>query len=240
MTSGYDVDLAHVHDAGFTDVVLRAAPGLLALLGRAARPGALVVDLGCGSGVWARVLLDRGYRVLGVDLSEPLLALARRRAPEAEFRLGSLFREAIPPCAAVTSLGECVNYLFDPAGEGGLAALAHRVHAALPPGGLFLFDTIEPGQAPPGHTVRGFTEGDDWTVLVEKREEAGILTRRIVTFRRDGGQWRRSEETHRQHLLAGAQAAAVLRAGGFRVRVRRVWGEAPLLPGRAALIARKP
>jgi predicted TPR repeat methyltransferase len=29
-----------------------------------------VIDLGCGSGLWARGFVDAGYRVLGIDISE--------------------------------------------------------------------------------------------------------------------------------------------------------------------------
>src|SRR6185369_8976823 len=46
-------------------------------------PGAHVLDLGCGSGVPARFLLDRGFALTGVDGSLELLKLARGRCPEA-------------------------------------------------------------------------------------------------------------------------------------------------------------
>lgn len=48
------------------------------------RPGARVLDLGCGSGVpIARYLLDRGCRVLGLDASPAMLRLFRTACPEA-------------------------------------------------------------------------------------------------------------------------------------------------------------
>jgi len=46
-------------------------------------PAAHVLDLGCGSGVPARFLLDRGFALTGVDGSLELLKLARGRCPEA-------------------------------------------------------------------------------------------------------------------------------------------------------------
>ena len=49
------------------------------------RPGDRVLELGCGTGLKTRLLLDRGAVVTGVDRSEPMLARARRRAPEATF-----------------------------------------------------------------------------------------------------------------------------------------------------------
>lgn len=46
-----------------------------------------ILDLGCGSGRDARYFSDRGYNVIGVDLSENLLDIARENAPDADFRL---------------------------------------------------------------------------------------------------------------------------------------------------------
>ncbi|HKC44472.1 MAG TPA: class I SAM-dependent methyltransferase [Burkholderiales bacterium] len=50
-----------------------------------ASPGGHILDVGCGSGSpIARHLLDRGYRVTGVDGSLEMLRLARTNCPEAE------------------------------------------------------------------------------------------------------------------------------------------------------------
>lgn len=53
-----------------------------------AKEGALVVDLGCGNGALSKKLLDRGYRVLGIDASEEMLNIARSQYPEIEFQQG--------------------------------------------------------------------------------------------------------------------------------------------------------
>jgi len=100
---GYGEDLAYVHDAGFTGYCLNAAPGLLRALKRNGITGGLVIDLGCGSGRWARELNQAGYEVLGVDQSPAFIRLARRIAPRSRFVNASLLRVALPACAAVTS-----------------------------------------------------------------------------------------------------------------------------------------
>jgi SAM-dependent methyltransferase len=145
----YGEDLAYIHDVGFGDFALGSAPGMLEILGRSGIRGGLVVDLGCGSGLWARELARAGYSVLGIDISEAMISIARSRVPEAEFRVASVFDAEIPPCEAVTSVGEVFNYLFDPHNDTQtLARLFQRVYEALAPGGLFLFDVAEPGQTP--------------------------------------------------------------------------------------------
>jgi SAM-dependent methyltransferase len=244
MAEFYREDLAYIHDVGFGAYALGSAPGILAILDRNRIREGLVVDLGCGSGLWAQELRRVGYHVLGIDLSEQIIAIARKRVPEAEFRVGSLFDADIPLCHAVTAVGEVLNYLLDPKGHSGegLLALFHRVYAALVPGGVFIFDLAEPGQVLPGTVTKEFTEGEDWVVLVEKEEdtEKATLTRRIVTFRRIRGYYRRDDEVHRLRLHKSTEVAKQLREVGFRVRIMRSYGRYRLPGAHAAFVARKP
>jgi ubiquinone/menaquinone biosynthesis C-methylase UbiE len=47
---------------------------------------AQVLDVGCGTGIPAtQFLVDRGYRVLGIDISENMLEMARINVPQAQF-----------------------------------------------------------------------------------------------------------------------------------------------------------
>lgn len=59
-----------------------------ALLADAVQPGAHVLDIGCGTGGTTAAIARRagdGGRAVGVDISEPMIAAARRRASSAEF-----------------------------------------------------------------------------------------------------------------------------------------------------------
>jgi ubiquinone/menaquinone biosynthesis C-methylase UbiE len=53
--------------------------------------GVSVLDVACGAGLAVRVARGNGAAVAGIDASEPLLAIARERNPEADLRLGSMF-----------------------------------------------------------------------------------------------------------------------------------------------------
>lgn len=58
------------------------------------RPGARLLDAGCGSGHFALALAERGVRVTGVDFSSEMIRLARGHAacqgPAVEWRVGDI------------------------------------------------------------------------------------------------------------------------------------------------------
>jgi SAM-dependent methyltransferase len=239
-TPAYDEDLAFVHDVGFGGFANGAAPELLKILRQAGINEGLVVDLGCGSGIWARYLSEAGYRVLGVDLSPAMIALARRQAPDAQFQVESFLKFPLPACRAITALGEVLAYQFDSANSGrSLQQWFRRAHRALEPGGMLIFDMAEVGldqdRAPT------FREGPGWACLIRfeydtKREQ---LIRHIGTFRQVGKWYRRHEETHHVQLYRRQEIASMLRRAGFRVRSARCHGSYRLLPGRVGFVARK-
>lgn len=56
--------------------------------------GAKVLDLGCGSGIFTRLLSERGYKAEGLDISPKLIELARQNYPTVPFLEGDV--EALP------------------------------------------------------------------------------------------------------------------------------------------------
>jgi ubiquinone/menaquinone biosynthesis C-methylase UbiE len=55
-----------------------------------ALPPGDALDAACGTGRFAAALVERGHRVVGVDTSPEMLAVARTRVPTATFRVGDL------------------------------------------------------------------------------------------------------------------------------------------------------
>jgi SAM-dependent methyltransferase len=239
---GYGNDLAYAHDAAFTDYGRKAAPGLLWILRRSGIKRGLVIDLGCGSGRWARELNRNGYAALGVDQSPAFILLARKMAQQSTFVCASLLRLKLPECDAVTSIGECFNYSFDrKAGKQELARLFARVYSALRPGGVFIFDVADPSRIPAEGPRRIGSQGADWAILVETSGDKrwNLLTRRIISFRKTGSRYRRSEEIHRLHLYKAAEIVAILNRTGFHVTRLKGYGRFRLPVGIAAFVARK-
>jgi SAM-dependent methyltransferase len=218
--AGYGADLAYIHDSGFTDYARNAAPGLLRILRSNKAVDGLVVDLGCGSGRWARELNDHGYRVFGVDQSPAMIRLARRFAPQSKFKVASLLDVELPACDAVTSIGECFNYAFDQRNSRTqLVRLFRRVFRALRPSGLFVFDVAEPARMPV-RPEQHWVEGESWAILVEVHgdRKRSLLSRRIISFRKAGKLYRRTEEIHHLRLYRTSDLIRDLEQCGFRAR----------------------
>jgi ubiquinone/menaquinone biosynthesis C-methylase UbiE len=57
-------------------------------------PKHAILDIGCGTGLASAPLIENGYNVTGVDPSEPMLAVAKERYPEAKWVRGTA--EALP------------------------------------------------------------------------------------------------------------------------------------------------
>ena len=70
-----------LHDWGEDDLIKFAK-----LVGK----GAKVLDLGCASGYQSKLLYDQGLDVVGLDLSPKMIAVAKKRVPNAEFVVGDM------------------------------------------------------------------------------------------------------------------------------------------------------
>ena len=236
----YQPDLAYIHDQGHAGLGRAAAECLVIKLSAGGYRNGLVVDLGCGSGVLAEQLTAAGFDVVGVDISEAMIALARDRVPQARFHAAPLLSFAIPRCVAVTAVGEVLNYLSDPHNNAEQrAALFRRVHGALQPGGLFLCDVATPARADAPR--RTWATGPDWSVLAEAVLEpaSGILTRTIISYRRAGDLFRRDDEVHRLALLDPVHTAGQMQEAGFQVETLPSYGDEPMPHGITVLSARK-
>ncbi len=101
-------------------------------------PGKSLLDIGCGNGAVTASLAKGGAQVVGIDLSETGIALARQRNPDLEWRALSVYEDLRAQLARdfeiVVSL-EVVEHLFDP------RLFVRRVFEVLKPGGLVVLST---------------------------------------------------------------------------------------------------
>jgi SAM-dependent methyltransferase len=87
------------------------------------RAGARLLDVACGSGFAAALSAARGAVVSGIDVTPELLAIARERTPDADFREAGM--DALPFADGSFDVVTCVNgfqFALDPAVAIGEAA----------------------------------------------------------------------------------------------------------------------
>lgn len=169
-------------------------PALFEVMGDLA--GRRVCDLACGQGIVAREAARRGAVVVGIDLSERLLAIAR--AEEAARPLGVVYQAgdaqglAGVPDACFDGVACCLALTDIP----DLAATADAVRRVLRPGGWFVFAITHPcfeaphawwGTADDGaayRAVRGyFVEGRWFSTNPDGvRGKVGAYHRTLATY----------------------------------------------------------
>lgn len=101
----------------------------------AVRPGAVLVDLGCGGGLMAPHVAGLGYHHVGVDLTASALRVASEHGITA-VRGDVLHVPLADECADVVAAGEILEHVTD------LEGAVSEACRVLRPGGLLVLDTI--------------------------------------------------------------------------------------------------
>ncbi len=240
-TPYYRRDLALIHHLGFGFHADDCAPGILALLEPVRERNGLVVELGCGSGLLTRYLLDTGHRVIATDASPAMLELARETAGGAEdIRELVLPDDPIPPADAIVSIGHVLSYLPDPSAiERALVAAAE----ALTPGGLLAIDLCDLAYAEARRedTSKGWVD-EGWAIVTETSVPSpDRFVRQMATFvKNEDGSWRRDDERHDNVMVDTAAVPALLAEHGVEASVGSSFGTETLPTGLRTVIGHRP
>lgn len=204
---------------------------ITSLFAQARRPVLDVLDLACGTGNLTQELIARGYRVVGLDISNDMLAVARDKLPGTEFFQGDFLSWGLGrDFDAVACIYDSLNNLLK---DEEMVKAFSEVSDHLRPGGIFVFDL---------NTVYGLKRY--WNNEVKVHEGEGFLsvwrTRfikpdiselRISLFVEEQGAWKRMDELHIERGYNPAAALKFLRKAGFR-EARAFHHMTPLPPSR--------
>ena len=132
--------------------------------------GAHALDIGCGAGVPVALALSKRCDVIGVDISEAMVELARTNAPSARF-----IREDIMSLEFEPSTFDAVTAFYSifhiPREEH--ATLFERVHCWLKPGGYLLCTLTH-------HDEPAYTEDDFFGITMHWSNYGLLEYRRIL------------------------------------------------------------
>jgi SAM-dependent methyltransferase len=103
-----------------------------------------VLDLGCGTGVLARILASGGHTVVGIDPDPDMLRVARGKpgADQVDWRLGYSDSAGTGSVDLAVMTGHVAQVFIED--EDWHTVLTH-LHRALAPGGTLAFETRNPG-----------------------------------------------------------------------------------------------
>lgn len=181
-----------------------------------------VVELACGTGEITKRLKKSGYQVIGLDLSEDMLMIAREKCEDDVLLLYQDMRklELLEPVDAVVCVGDGINYL-DSIGD--FRQTAGRVSLYLREGGMFIFDL---------KTDYYFREVVGNRTITDNREDASYIWENSYdeeTFRNEylltvyelvddeKDLFVRSDEIHYQQVFFEEEIIEVLETQGFIV-----------------------
>jgi 2-polyprenyl-6-hydroxyphenyl methylase / 3-demethylubiquinone-9 3-methyltransferase len=188
------------------------------LIPSASRPAATLVDLGCGAGLLAPYVADKGYRHVGVDLVRSALEQATDHGL-VPVQADATALPLVDGCADVVSAGEVLEHVPQwPAA----VAEACRV---LRPGGLLVLDTLNDTVLSRLLAVRladrmpGMPRGiHDPALLVDARALLAECARHGVSLRLRGvrprlwplARWVARRAAHRPARLPGRAATRIV------------------------------
>lgn len=131
----------------------------------------LVLELGCGTGSMTRRLTKRGYDMIGIDLSEDMLEIAREKDMEEGIDYGNILYlnqdmrefELFGTVAAVVSICDSMNYVTE---EDDLKKVFRLVNNYLDRNGVFIFDL---------NTIHKYRDILGDATIAENREDASFI-----------------------------------------------------------------
>jgi SAM-dependent methyltransferase len=177
-----------------------------------------ILDVGCGSGRHAELLVQAGFAVDGLDLEPEFVRLAQARNPTGRFTVGDMTSFSVDEAYdAVLCLFGSIGYARD---RQGLLTTVNRLAAATRPGGVVVVEPwLEPADMKDGYVTMSSGRAPDLVVCrvsrTTVRDDISRLEFEYLVARPTGIE--RLSETHELGLFARDLMTSAFRQAGLRV-----------------------
>jgi SAM-dependent methyltransferase len=181
-----------------------------------------VLDLACGTGRVGFGLARRGCRVVGADISLPMVQVAARSPEARELGVAVCVQDARAlgfrrHFDLVVCLYDSLNYILEPKG---LRDCCTGVAACLRPGGIFIFDlnterALKRNLFTQHNLGKGARLTYDWRSSYDRRTKICTVDMHFVW--REGDREHAFREVHRQRAYSTREVKSALNAAGLEV-----------------------
>lgn len=194
--------------AGYMEEIIKRHGGV---------PETSMLDLASGTGSTTLAMARLGYRAIGLDLSEEMLTLARKKTKDVQvsYLQADMRTFTLPaPVGLAVSFQDGINYLLT---QEDLIMTMHAVYRALCKGGLFIFDINRVEKLKTSRAEVAWADCDEFTLIWETQFlQEDVWEIRVTGFSADKeGSYRKFSEVHQERVIPEREVLTALESAGF-------------------------
>lgn len=182
----------------------------------------LICELGCGTGNITLRLAEKGYDIIGVDLSADMLSEARKKAAEKGLDVLFLLQdmrefELYGTVNSILCLCDSLNYITE---DEDIQEVFDLVNNYLHPGGVFIFDLNTEYKFREIYGQNTFSQVDDDAVYIWENyyDEEEKINEYYLNFfvKNSGGTYDRTQEEHYERAYSLDEIKRFIEKSGMK------------------------
>ncbi len=195
---------------------------LLKLFKKYGKKPTLLLDVACGTGGFSNELAQNGIEVIGIDMSEDMLSVAREKSAELGLDILYLCQKAeeLDLYGTVDGAVCCFDSLNHITDYSNFCKAIDRVSLFLEPDSLFIFDlnTQYKHKCVLGDNVFVIEKDDVYCVWANKyKEKNSIVDVSLDFFLEEDGLYERFSEQFSERAYSSDEVAAALKNAGLQI-----------------------
>ena len=178
----------------------------------------IILDLACGTGTLTKILAEKGYEMIGADISYDMLQKAQEKNPDVLFLNQSMDDfELYGTVGAIVCCLDSVNYLLD---NESLNKMLNLCNNYLEPDGLLIFDVNSEYKFKNVLAQNIYTYDNDEIFYVWENnfcEEEKLCDFYLTFFLKENDVYTRFDEVHTERMYTDNEIVKALTDNGFKI-----------------------